>query len=154
MMTNTSPQKLLGEKKPDGLCKVPTGDIAKTPYTLDYLWSIARGDARARAHPLSSDPSPQGMLRRSSGCADPAASQHEAMPPMQPLGQGTTPNSVTIMPGSGLPRQVSQSINHSPSVGMERARCGDRRRWPAADTMNRPPQVSHWISHLPTPGAG
>jgi hypothetical protein len=42
MMTNTSPQKLLGKKKPDGLRKLPTGDIAKTPYTLDYLWSIAR----------------------------------------------------------------------------------------------------------------
>jgi len=58
---------------------------------------------------------------RSSGCPtgqarglkanDPAASQHEAMRPRQSLGQRVTaPVAVITMPGIGLKRQVSQSI--------------------------------------------
>ena len=65
MMTNTSPQKLLSEKKPDGLCKVPTGDIAKTPLHpglfVEHSTSRRLGDdvAMALAHVTGG-----GLLKR------------------------------------------------------------------------------------------
>ena len=64
-MTNTSPQKLLGEKKPDGLRKVPTGDIAKTPLHpglfVEHSTSRRLGDdvAMALAHVTGG-----GLLKR------------------------------------------------------------------------------------------
>ena len=53
MMANTSPQKLLGEKKPDGLRKLPTGDIAETPLHpglfVEHCTSQRLGDEVAMA---------------------------------------------------------------------------------------------------------